>query len=267
MATTSAVTDAPGGSVSPSGPPLPIFLSTTLDSFINNKEVKKAPQLKESFSKAVDCLKESNVKKLLANSSEILITPFLLVFTLGPNVIKSPTLIIMALDACYRIISHSQFPVSPILMSPKSVGAKTSPTSAKQGEEPQQDNSSEKLPLVDLVTQIIMDCYAIEGVSDEKIQLASIKVISAAVVSSNCPLHQSSLLNGIRGIYNIFLFLRNQGSQKVAHQTIKDVIDSVFSRLADAHQVITTKIIILIHLLCSNFVQSYNIYTLDLEIW
>ena len=229
------------------GPPLPIFLSSTLDSFINNKEIKKSTLLKDAVSKSIDCLKESNVSKLLANHSTTLLTPFLLVFSLGTSVVKSTNLIIMAQDACFRIISHSQFPASPIMVNPdpfrsgsgyrsvaSPLSAQAKPDDSSVASAPATD---EKISLVDLVADIVSGCFVIEGVLDEKIQLATIRVITAAIVSSNCPLHQSALINGIRAIYNIFIFMKSPANQVIAQQSIKQIIECVFTRLSHAYQV------------------------------
>lgn len=132
---------------------------------------------------------------------------------------------VLALDCFEKLISYDYYDnfQSP-LDDVKSVNT-------EEGVNP---NIQQKL--IDNVIETVCECFIGES-TDDNVTLQIVKALLAAVASSTCPIHESTLLRAIRTTYNIFLLSRSAINQTIAQGTLTQMVNIVFVRAHESGKI------------------------------
>ncbi|XP_028406357.1 brefeldin A-inhibited guanine nucleotide-exchange protein 1-like [Dendronephthya gigantea] len=199
-----------------------VFLSRALEKILHDKETKKShhSQLKKACETALEDINvaqgNGNEKSSGDSSSATLPPPpgqqtfitadqYFLPFELACRS-KCSRIVITALDCIQKLIAYGHI----IGDTPDSV-------------EPEKR-------LIDRIIDTICSCFT--GIdTDEGVQLQIIKALLTAVTSSTCEVHEGTLLQAVRTVYNIYLASRNLINQTTAKATLTQMISLVFQRM------------------------------------
>ena len=89
---------------------------------------------------------------------------------------------------------------------------------------------------MDRLLGVVADAF--QGVNtDDQVQLQIIKTLLTAVSSSHIAVHETTLLNSVRTIYNIHLASKSLVNQTTARATLTQILSLVFSRMETAAQI------------------------------
>lgn len=231
---------APGSSSIVSG----ILIVSALESIAASKEAKKSKPLKEALEKALDALKNplppsnSPSSSAIGSNSSGTVDP-LIIFTplkLACET-KSLPLMISALDCIGKLVSYDFF-------IDNQIPGKMVETN-EDGEAPP-PAEGESIPLADLVTSTVCDCFSPSPSSSssssnstantvttqhDTLLLRLLSCLLSLILSSALAVHQSSLLKAVRTVYNVFLMGRQGTVQTVAQATLGQIVGGVFSRV------------------------------------
>lgn len=231
---------APGSSSIVSG----ILIVSALESIAASKEAKKSKPLKEALEKALDALKNplppsnSPSSSAIGSNSSGTVDP-LIIFTplkLACET-KSLPLMISALDCIGKLVSYDFF-------IDNQIPGKMVETN-EDGEAPP-PVEGESIPLADLVTSTVCDCFSPSPSSSssssnstantvttqhDTLLLRLLSCLLSLILSSALAVHQSSLLKAVRTVYNVFLMGRQGTVQTVAQATLGQIVGGVFSRV------------------------------------
>lgn len=226
---------APGSSSLVSG----ILIVSALESIAASKEAKKSRLLKDAVDRALDALKHPTPTTAPGSSG-----------TVDPHVIfaplrlacetKSLPLMITALDCIGKLVSYDFF--IDRHPPPASAAADVS----EEGEAPPLAEG-EQLPLADLVTSTVCDCFSPSPTSTssssssannnattqhDTLLLRLLSSLLSLILSSALSVHQSSLLKAVRTVYNVFLMGSPGTVQTVAQATLGQIVGGVFGRIS-----------------------------------
>ena len=73
--------------------------------------------------------------------------------------------------------------------------------------------------------------------TDDQVQLQIIKTLLTAVSSGHIAVHETTLLNSVRTIYNIHLASKSLVNQTTARATLTQILSLVFSRMESAAKI------------------------------
>ncbi|CBY35510.1 unnamed protein product [Oikopleura dioica] len=124
---------------------------------------------------------------------------------------RSPSIQIVAIDTLCKVLAHAQY----------------------LGNTPDPDEENPNRLAIDRVLLSVADAF--QGVNtDENVQLQIIKALLTAVSSSHIAVHETTLLNSVRTIYNIHLASKSLVNQTTARATLTQILSLVFSRMETA---------------------------------
>ncbi|CAG5091625.1 Oidioi.mRNA.OKI2018_I69.PAR.g13169.t1.cds [Oikopleura dioica] len=124
---------------------------------------------------------------------------------------KSPSIQIVAIDTLCKVLAHAQY----------------------LGNTPDPDEENPNRLAIDRVLLSVADAF--QGVNtDENVQLQIIKALLTAVSSNHIAVHETTLLNSVRTIYNIHLASKSLVNQTTARATLTQILSLVFSRMETA---------------------------------
>ncbi|BFZ59154.1 guanine nucleotide exchange protein for ADP-robosylation factor [Saitoella coloradoensis] len=191
-----------------------LFVVQALESISASKEGKRKGPLRDATVKALDAIRDH---KPSMPPIEILFAPLEYAASSG-----SVNIQITALDSIAKLISYSYLPATiprPPPADPSSIV-------------PAQRAQAPTKPLLERAVDVVCACFSGEG-TDERVSLQIVKALSAAVLNSpgGPVLHQASLLQAVRQVYNIFLLSRGPANQMVAQGTLTQMVTAVFSRV------------------------------------
>lgn len=230
-----ATISAPGSSSLVSG----ILIVTALETIAASKEAKKSKPLKEALEKALEALKNPIPPPSSSSTSSSGTVDPLVIFTplrLACET-KSLPLMISALDCIGKLVSYDFFV--------DGVPSKMVETN-EDGEAPP-PVEGEQIPLADLVTSTVCDCFSPSPSSSsssssaasnptttqhDTLLLRLLSSLLSLILSSALAVHQSSLLKAVRTVYNVFLMGRPGTVQTVAQATLGQIVGGVFSRVS-----------------------------------
>lgn len=230
-----ATISAPGSSTLVSG----ILIVTALETIAASKEAKKSKPLKEALEKALEALKNPIPPPSSSSTSSSGTVDPLVIFTplrLACET-KSLPLMISALDCIGKLVSYDFFV--------DGLPSKMVETN-EDGEAPP-PVEGEQIPLADLVTSTVCDCFSPSPSSSsssssaasnptttqhDTLLLRLLSSLLSLILSSALAVHQSSLLKAVRTVYNVFLMGRPGTVQTVAQATLGQIVGGVFSRVS-----------------------------------
>ncbi|XP_046858136.1 brefeldin A-inhibited guanine nucleotide-exchange protein 1-like [Xenia sp. Carnegie-2017] len=197
-----------------------VFLSGALQRILLDKETKKShhSQLKKACETA---LEEINAvqgnEKSTGNVSSATLPPlpgqqtfitadqYFLPFELACQT-KCARIVTIALDCIQKLIAYGHI----------------------VGDTP--DSIEPERRLIDRIIETICTCFT--GINtDVNVQIQIIKALLTAVTSSTCEVHEGTLLQAVRTVYNIYLASKNLVSQTTAKATLTQMISLVFQRM------------------------------------
>ncbi|XP_046858092.1 brefeldin A-inhibited guanine nucleotide-exchange protein 1-like isoform X3 [Xenia sp. Carnegie-2017] len=197
-----------------------VFLSGALQRILLDKETKKShhSQLKKACETA---LEEINAvqgnEKSTGNVSSATLPPlpgqqtfitadqYFLPFELACQT-KCARIVTIALDCIQKLIAYGHI----------------------VGDTP--DSIEPERRLIDRIIETICTCFT--GINtDVNVQIQIIKALLTAVTSSTCEVHEGTLLQAVRTVYNIYLASKSLVSQTTAKATLTQMISLVFQRM------------------------------------
>jgi hypothetical protein len=89
------------------------------------------------------------------------------------------------------------------------------------------DTENPKVRLTDKIIEVIGDCFE---TTDDEVQLQIMKAFLTGVSSTQCDVHGHSLVNAIRGCFNIYLVSRSRDNQATAKATLTQMLGIIFQR-------------------------------------
>lgn len=126
---------------------------------------------------------------------------------------KSPTIQVVGIDTLCKLLAHAHF----------------------TGDEPDPEPENPNRKAIDRLLTSIADAF--QGVNtDENVQLQIIKALLTAVSTTHIAVHETTLLNSVRTIYNIHLASKSLVNQTTARATLTQILSLVFSRMETAAQ-------------------------------
>lgn len=222
---------APGSSSIVSG----VLIVSSLELIAASKEARKSKPLKDALDAALDALRNPLPSTSAGGSGtvepHIIFTPLRLACET-----KSLPLMISALDCIGKLVSYDFFIDH---QSHKEVVETND-----DGEAPPRVEG-ETIPLADLVTTTVCDCFSPSPASStsstsssttttqhDTLLLRLLSCILSLILSSALSVHQSSLLKAVRTVYNIFLMGSAGTVQTVAQATLGQIVGGVFGRVS-----------------------------------
>ncbi|CAB3982629.1 brefeldin A-inhibited guanine nucleotide-exchange 1 isoform X1 [Paramuricea clavata] len=199
-----------------------VFLFRALEKILHDKETKKShhSQLKKACETALEEINTAqgngNEKSTGDSSSATLPPPpgqqtfitadqYFLPFELACHS-KCSRIVTTALDCIQKLIAYGHI----------------------IGDTP--DSIEPEKRLIDRIIDTICSCFT--GIhTDEGVQLQIIKALLTAVTSSTCEVHEGTLLQAVRTVYNIYLASKNLINQTTAKATLTQMISLVFQRM------------------------------------
>ncbi|KAL3231610.1 Protein transport protein SEC7 [Nakaseomyces bracarensis] len=193
---------------------------TILDTILQERDLKKYPNVQKSIERALDRLKETSSTEAIDS---------ILVFEALRGCCRTASSRVQskALDGLSKLFSFHALDEGVLVNLPDANA--TNDQTSEQGEGV---NPPPKQKLIDAAIDTIADCFQGES-TDERVELQIVRALSGCILvedaASNC--HGASLLKAIRTIYNIFIFSLNASNQGIAQATLTQIVGAVFDKI------------------------------------
>ena len=208
------------------------LILSSLEAIAASREGSKAKPLKQALELALDALKNPLPPASVGSSGTV--DPHLIFAPLRLACeTKSLPLMILALDCIGKLVSYDFF----IDTAPPRHVQETN----DDGEVPPVEQG-ETLPLADLVTNTVCDCFSPSPSSTattthpttqhDTLLLRLLSCLLSLILSSALSVHQSALLKAVRTVYNVFLLGSTGTVQTVAQATLGQIVGGVFGRVS-----------------------------------
>lgn len=217
-----------------------ILIVTALETIGASKEARKSQPLTDAVDRALAALKNP-----VPPSAS---TPATSSGTVDPHLVftplrlacetKSLPLMITSLDCIGKLVSYDFF------VDTRSPQQQQQQQTNDEGEPIGPAQSLETMPLADLVTATVCECFSPSPSSSssnsaanaattqhDTLLLRLLSCLLSLILSHTLAVHQSSLLKAVRTVYNVFLLGRPGTVQTVAQATLGQIVGGVFSRV------------------------------------
>jgi len=187
-----------------------MFVKSALEKLHGDREIKRSHngELKKELLATLETIKSDEI-----TDPEQLGACSIGVFELGSKS-RSPSVQAISIDAISKLLAHGHF-----------LGLKLCP-----------DDENPHRTEMDRLLGVVADAF--QGVNtDDQVQLQIIKTLLTAVSSSHIAVHETTLLNSVRTIYNIHLASKSLVNQTTARATLTQILSLVFSRMETAAQI------------------------------
>ncbi|KAI8388960.1 uncharacterized protein GWK60_E00627 [Nakaseomyces glabratus] len=197
---------------------------TILETILQERDIKKYPNVQKSIERALDRLKETGAANPI--DSILVFEALRSTCRTGSSRIQSK-----ALDGLSKLFSFHALDETVLVNPPDSNASNDQTTAQQEGVTP-----PPKQKLIDAAIDTIADCFQGES-TDERVELQIVRALSGCILvedaHSNC--HGASLLKAIRTIYNIFIFSLNPSNQGIAQATLTQLVGAVFDKIEVKH--------------------------------
>lgn len=204
-----------------------MFLINAIEKIASERETKKTPNsaLRNACEEALQLLKQqpNGCPKLVSDdrpsahlpplrshdcmllADERLLRPFQLACSL-----KSPKIVITAVDSLQKLIAYGHVPNSAV-------------------------GSNGRVRIIEQIVTTICSCF--QGVhTDDGVQLQVLKALLTVITSSVVEIHEADVLLAIRTCYNIFMATKSPINQATARATLTQIISIIFQRMEQTAQ-------------------------------
>lgn len=199
-----------------------MFIVRALEKILADRDVKRShlSQLKKSCETALDDLR-NEIKEVPSVAGEEITSNALPLPKSDTNVIsaekyflpfelacqsKSPRIVVTALDCLQKLIAYGHL----------------------TGNVP--DSTEPNKLLIVRIVETICDCF-MGPQTDEGVQLQIIKALLTVMTSQHVEVHERTVLQTIRTVYNVYLASRNLVNQTTARATLTQMINVIFARM------------------------------------
>ena len=208
------------------------LILSSLETIAASKEGIKAKPLKLALDKAIEALKNPLPPATVGSSGTV--DPHLIFAPLRLACeTKSLPLMILALDCIGKLVAYDFFI--------DNAGTRNIKEANDDGDAPPMEEG-ESLPLADLVTNTVCDCFSPSPSSTaatthpttqhDTLLLRLLSCLLSLILSSALSVHQSALLKAVRTVYNVFLLGSTGTVQTVAQATLGQIVGGVFGRVS-----------------------------------
>uniref|UniRef100_A0A7E4WE95 SEC7 domain-containing protein n=1 Tax=Panagrellus redivivus TaxID=6233 RepID=A0A7E4WE95_PANRE len=203
-------------------PPVDMFLKTSLEGILNDKDIKRKEnaQLKKACEGAIEQLnaeielhqrQTSSTTQPLPNSNDYIVADgYFYPFELACQS-KSPRIVATAIDVIGKLISYGHL----------------------IGDSP--DASNPDTLLIDRIVESV--CYPFQGPhTDDEVQLRIIRTVLIVVLSNTAKVHDHALLRAVRTCFDIYLASKNKVNTSTAKGILTQTISHIFNAMEKQEQ-------------------------------
>ncbi|CAI4058360.1 hypothetical protein SKDZ_04G3830 [Saccharomyces kudriavzevii ZP591] len=212
-----------------------ILVKTTLETILNDKDIKKNSSAQKAIERTLQKFKEFDPQ---ATSNPHYVDSILVFEALRASCrTKSSRIQSLALDCLSKLFSFRSLDETLLVNPPDSLASNDQQQNVADGITP-----PPKQKVIDAAIDTISACFQGEG-TDERVELQIVRALSSCILeedsSSLC--HGASLLKAIRTIYNVFVFSLNASNQGIAQATLTQIISSVYDKI-DLKQTVSSTV-------------------------
>ena len=202
-----------------------ILVKTTLETILNDKDIKKNSNAQKAIERTLQKFKEFDPQ---TTNNPHYVDSILVFEALRASCrTKSSKVQSLALDCLSKLFSFRSLDETLLVNPPDSLASNDQRQDAADGITP-----PPKQKIIDAAIDTISDCFQGEG-TDDRVELQIVRALSSCILeedsSSLC--HGASLLKAIRTIYNVFVFSLNPSNQGIAQATLTQIISSVYDKI------------------------------------
>ncbi|CAI4056876.1 hypothetical protein SUVZ_02G2930 [Saccharomyces uvarum] len=201
-----------------------ILVKTTLETILNDKDMKKHSNAQKAIERTLQKFKEFDPQ----TSNPHYVDSILVFEALRASCrTKSSRIQNLALDCLSKLFSFRSLDEKLLVNPPDSLASNDQQQDAADGITP-----PPKQKIIDAAIDTISDCFQGEG-TDERVELQIVRALSSCILEedSGSLCHGASLLKAIRTIYNVFVFSLNASNQGIAQATLTQIISSVYDKV------------------------------------